>query len=330
MALYVLAGAAYLTWRTEFTLVTYTIYADKLIGFALVLAPLASVVWLAFRSIWLAPRTPYQYFRQQFTNRAMARYVTGILLLLLLIPFYGTFTQIKGSLSADGFVAETVIANAEAWIHGGIDPAEWLAKTFGGSRILQWAEVNYNVGWQAYNLLFLSFMVLHPAMYRARQFYLAMYFGLWVVLGNLMAGWWIAAGPCFYAEVTGDHTRFATLQDMLLAGKDDAHSAYRLQQYLWHWWRVGASALGTGVAAFPSVHVAVVTCNAWFMFRYLGRCPGVIAALYACVILVSSVYLGWHYLLDGYVASAVALVLTTCCFRLDQRRSGNCRLSSRP
>lgn len=321
--MYVLAGAGYLAVLGRFTWATYGAYADKLLDYFLVMVPLASVLWLAFSAMLHAPRGPMAWMRGACTPQNLARYITGIALLLLLIPFLGTYTQIKGSLSAGGFGFDPAIADAEKWLHG-VDAANWLALAL-GTGWQRVAEVNYNVGWQVYNLLFLTFVMLHPAMHGARRFYMAFYFSLWVLLGNMLAGLFISAGPAFYGVVTGDMTRFADLHALLEAGKGHAHSAWRLQQYLWKFWVEGAAGLGTGISAFPSVHIFVVTCNALFIGAYLNRWAGAVAMVYAAAVLMSSAYLGWHYLLDGYVSALLTLALFTCCLRRCRPGSGSSR-----
>lgn len=301
-------------------LTIYRYYADALLPYGLGAVPLVTVMWLGLASLWGRPGGPFAYLRQQVTVEAMARYVAGLVLLLALIPFLGTFTSVKGALSAGGFTHELKVAEWDRWLHG-TDAAEWLALTL-GDRLLVLAEVNYNVGWQVYHLLFLTLMVLHPRLAGVRRFYLAFYGAMWVLLGNVLAAWFISAGPAFYAEVTGDTERFAGLEAMLYAAREHTHAAWRFQQYLWQHWQAGRDHIGTGISAFPSVHVFVVVCNALFTWRYIHRGWGVVAAVYALAVLVSSAYLGWHYLVDGYVAAALGAALFTCFARHRRPRSG--------
>ena len=62
-----------------------------------------------------------------------------------------------------------------------------------------------------------------------------------------------------------------------------------------------------GISAFPSVHVGLIAMNALFVAersRMLGR----VAWLYVVLIVASSVYLGWHYAIDGYVSILVVVL----------------------
>lgn len=309
LVVYVVGGALYLMQLGVFTWSTYGLYGDKLVGFFLVMLPQVSLFWVAVSAVWHAPRAPLQRLRNSLSPRGLAHYCVGLMLLMCVIPFLGTFTQIKGSLSRHGFGYDPMLADVEAWLHGGILPSNWLAEMFGSGWFLQLMQLNYNISWQVYNLLFMSLLVLHPAMFSIRRYYLAFYFSMWVLLGNVLAGIFISAGPAFYALVEGDTARFAMVQDMLQGGAQYQHSAYRFQQYLWKHWEAGASSLGTGISAFPSLHIFLVTCNALFAYRYVHRWLGVVAIAYALIMMMSSAYLGWHYLIDGYASALVTIAL---------------------
>lgn len=308
LACYVAIGIGYLSAIGVFTPALYSIYVVSLVPFYFVSLPMAVLLWLIIVGMVHTPQDPGIHLRACLTKQNLARFLVGYALLWLCVPFIGTFTQIKISLSANGFASEQTIAHAEAWLHGGIDPSEWLAEHLGGLG-LQLFELNYDLAWQWYNLFFLSVVTLHPRLHHVRNFYYLFYFGGVVLLGNVLAGWFISAGPAFYAQVTGDAERFATLKQMLLAGNDHAHAAQRFQDYLWQAREQGRAAFGTGISAFPSVHIFIVACNGLFIRRYLHRVWGNVAMLYALVVLFSSAYLGWHYLIDGYMAIAFAVMV---------------------
>ena len=48
--------------------------------------------------------------------------------------------------------------------------------------------------------------------------------------------------------------------------------------------------------------------NALFVWEYSRRL-GAVAFVYVAFVAVSSVYLAWHYAIDGYAAAAVAIVV---------------------
>ena len=144
---------------------------------------------------------------------------------------------------------------------------------------------------------------------RAR--YMLMFMFVWICLGNVLAGIVLSAGPAFYGAVTGDSERFAE-QLAFLAEGGGRHSAVGYQQYLWSLYSERKAAFGSGISAFPSVHVGLITMNALFLAE-LSRKKAVAAILYTVLILASSVYLAWHYAIDGYVS---ILVTAICHFGL--------------
>ncbi len=54
----------------------------------------------------------------------------------------------------------------------------------------------------------------------------------------------------------------------------------------------------------PSMHLAITTINALMLAR-LNRYAGTVACLYLATILLGSVFLGWHYAVDGYASIAI-------------------------
>jgi hypothetical protein len=118
----------------------------------------------------------------------------------------------------------------------------------------------------------------------------------------------LSAGPAFYGDVTGDWERFAPLMTLLQDGAGNSHSAASYQSYLWRMHSSGNGGLGTGISAFPSMHVALAVINAFFAFE-IRRWLGFAMSAYAAIILASSVALGWHYAIDGYASIAVCALL---------------------
>jgi membrane-associated phospholipid phosphatase len=77
---------------------------------------------------------------------------------------------------------------------------------------------------------------------------------------------------------------------------------------LWSAYQQHLEGFGFGVSAMPSVHVASAMVVALFGFAQ-SRLLGVILSVVALCTFVSSVTLGWHYPLDGYIGALVALVI---------------------
>lgn len=131
----------------------------------------------------------------------------------------------------------------------------------------------------------------------------------WVVLGIGIAYALPSAGPIF-----GPHLGF---------GFDDLHHAlkgtvaYRFHEMLWAMQTARSGDLGGGISAMPSMHCAltsVFVAAAWkTRWRYL-------VMAYAAAIWFGSVYLGWHYALDGVVSALVVAMLWRVAERLADAR----------
>jgi len=119
------------------------------------------------------------------------------------------------------------------------------------------------------------------------------------VLGTVIAGVGMSAGPGFYQRVTGE-TRFQALTDFL-ADDHRGLGSLRAMDVLWSAYRQGVVGWGTGISAFPSMHLAVSTLLTLAAFR-LHRLLGWAFVAFTGAILFGSVHLGWHYAVDGYVS----------------------------
>jgi hypothetical protein len=82
----------------------------------------------------------------------------------------------------------------------------------------------------------------------------------------------------------------------------------RVQRTLWENFATGQNMPFVGISAMPSVHVAVAVLFALLGWR-ISSWLGWIFSLYAGVILIGSVHLGWHYAVDGYLSIAGALAI---------------------
>jgi len=84
-----------------------------------------------------------------------------------------------------------------------------------------------------------------------------------------------------------------------------------LPQNLWNAFVNKEPGLGSGISAFPSLHVSMATLFALAAFR-LRRSAGFLMAAYLLFIVVGSVHLGWHYAVDGYFSIAATLFVWKC------------------
>jgi len=76
-------------------------------------------------------------------------------------------------------------------------------------------------------------------------------------------------------------------------------SAIRAQNMLWDNYPNRDVRLGGGISAMTSIHVAMALLFVFVTWQ-TQRWVGWVALAYFVVILIESVYLGWHYEIDGY------------------------------
>lgn len=107
-----------------------------------------------------------------------------------------------------------------------------------------------------------------------------------------------SAGPVFYAQL-GFGSWFSRLpvEPWVAAARD----------YLWAGYLRNGGEIGGGISAMPSLHVAAALWMA-LVWRSYSRIGGAIAWIYAGLIAIGSVLLGWHYAVDGMAAAIITAV----------------------
>lgn len=120
-----------------------------------------------------------------------------------------------------------------------------------------------------------------------------------------MALAFMSAGPIYFEQVTGD-ARFRDLLDYLDFSRDMPFSNLTVADFLWASYLQAGAEKGSGISAFPSLHLAMATL--WTVTFWKSRPRlGYVFLGYTVLIQVGSVHLGWHYAIDGYVSIAATL-----------------------
>jgi len=306
---YAAIAVVFVASRSELSPDTLTSYAGVWALNYLVIFPM--LVWIIGYvriTLRLDKRRSLAY-RHMFSTQRMGRFLAGTALFLGLLIFVTSFTSIKNAISTgNGFGWDVTLANFDRAMHFGADPWRYLHAIGNNRFVLAAAEFNYNVLWFVLNYGILYWVAISPRADKIRIRYLTCFFLTWIILGSLFAGLFISAGPAFYGQVTGDTARFGEQLAFLSLTQGTGNSALDYQNYLWAAYQAGKASIGSGISAFPSVHVGFVAINALFAFEY-GRKLGLAALGYVLVTLLSSVYLAWHYAIDGYFSILVVVAI---------------------
>ena len=306
--LYTAFGIALLSLTGNQTRASYDMYIGQWTTLFLFSMPVVSLAIEASFAVYRHGGRQTLAFGQVFSVRRLAKLFSGMALLMGLMVFQGTFTSIKNVLPLlnGGFPHDVLQADIDTWLHLGFEPWRLLHAIAGYGAVRSLVEFNYNFLWFLGCFGGLFFVATSPRAQAVRGRYMAMFMLTWIVCGNIFAGLFLSAGPVFYGAVTGDTGRFADLTDFLNVSEWQ-HSAASYQRYLWSLHEQGIPGFGSGISAFPSMHVALISFNAFFLAEYSKRL-GIVAFAYTSLVALSSVYLGWHYAIDGYAAFALVAV----------------------
>lgn len=217
------------------------------------------------------------------------------------------FTFLKSAIpSIVPFYADPPLASLDYFLHGGNDPWQIAHALVRPETALFLMPAYLHVWATAAIGLPVVIALSDRDQERIRRF-LILYLAVWIGLGNVMALAASSAGPVFYDELLGGD-RFAALTAALQSSGIKDTVVGDIQTYLWTSYEAKALLFGSGISAFPSVHLGIAALTALYLFerhRYL-LLPGI---AFVAVIQFLSVYTGYHYAIDGYFSIAAVIGL---------------------
>jgi hypothetical protein len=298
VAAYALA-AALIAWRVgvpqKFAPLLYVYYSFPLAAFA-------AIIGLGSWALW--SREPFAALRRAAGMTLDAETVAALALFASLCVHMGVFTSIKTLLpDIEPFHADRALADLDQKLHGAA-PSQYTMALLPSSMTAWICPVYFGI-WGLLMPGALLACLFVPGLRAVRSQYLWTHLVAWPLLGNVVAGAAMSAGPMFYGLVTGDDERFAELLryiDHFPPLRDGA--AY----LLWQSFLSGHPSVATGISAFPSMHVANATLFVLLAAR-IGRAWMWTALTFCAFVLVASVHLAWHYAVDGYFSIAATLLL---------------------
>ena len=260
-------------------------------------------VWLRGGPGWMAA---WRRFQELYLNpRTVAAAVLAGFLVALNINLFGAWKMAIPKLHP--FSWDARLAEADRMLHFGRQPWELLQLIVGHPSITNAIDFAY-YGWLPLLVIVCAWQAWSPRRELRLRFFLT-FILTWVLLGDVVATLFSSAGPCYYDRIVGLPNPYAGLMAYLT----EVRTIYPIsaplgQELLWNLYSNAAQTPYTGISAMPSIHVAMPVLYAlvgWRTWRPLGIAFGV----YWLVILVGSVHLGWHYAVDGYVSTAMVVVI---------------------
>lgn len=214
------------------------------------------------------------------------------------------------------FFADPALAEADRLLHFGIIP--WEATHSWKDLIpIDWLAGLYLLPWLMIAIFFPVLLATLDRNTERVKRTMLLYVISWIFIGNFLALAGLSVGPIFYDRAY-DTELFTELGPSLLTTSPNLQIILNTQKGLWAAYAEFDQSRGSGISAFPSVHLSVATVVAIYLYeRSALLLP--IGVFWVTAILFMSVYSGYHYAIDGYVSIAVMAAIWLYLRRKDKQ-----------
>lgn len=197
----------------------------------------------------------------------------------------------------------------ERWdkeLHGGRHPFEYLLTWFGGRGFDSFLELCY-IGWFFFMYIGHGYALFCDRDRWRKLRYVIVFCLSWMLMGGFGAIILSSVCPVFYHHFyPGMADVYKPLTDYLVAHQDDFKGIIFMQEMLLKWHYNPGVIIPNGIAAMPSMHAAISTLIVLYAWS-LGRVIFASALICAVLIIISSIYFGFHYAIDSYFS-----IITIC------------------
>jgi hypothetical protein len=294
------ASFSFLGYESDFAIATPILFGGFLVGHAVYM-----MLVVRPRRLTLAIMDD---LRSNYLTRE--RLLNAVPIIVILPLFNSACTLMKTLIPAmHPYNWDVTLANWDTALHFGVAPWRLLQPFLGNPLMTSSANIVY-CGWffGLASLWFWQAFALRDRLLRM-QFFIA-YMACFILLGNFAATWLASGGPCFYGRLVAGPDPYSPLMQYLHQASlhSDVNISTGLQDMLWQYQVSGGTGVGAGISAMPSMHVAGAMLFALLGWR-TNRWLGIALTINVALILMATVYLGWHYAIDGYASIVGTLVI---------------------
>lgn len=307
VAIYVVLAMVYLAYMDQLSMINLGRYATTLLPEMTVYLPALLIVSSVLSAVRRGKHRRVYALKKLFSSRSISNFLVGLSVLTAFVFFLSMYTATKGTFGhVFGFDHDIWQADIDKLLFLGVDPWRYLFLPIHSVDLQRIIELNYNLIWHVQLFSVLAIVAYSGLRSKISIRYLLCTLLVWSIIGSLFASMFLSAGPAFYGLVTGDELRFG--EQMALLSEYENGQASMYQAYLWEAYITKSSGIGTGIAAFPSLHVSFVVLHTLFAFE-INKKLGYFVLAYAFFVWFSSVYLAWHYAIDGIAGGILVVII---------------------
>lgn len=265
------------------------------------------LIWRLFHATYVVkPVNRMEWLKEDVLAflRNRERLVFGLLTATMITFAFATFGHGKSLIPLfNAYDWDQAFMQADQTLHFGFQPYELLFGLFPYKGMIDLVAYAYSFWFTALFFVMFTTSFVRTNSPARMQFLIALVLAC-AVGGNLMATMFASAGPVYF-ERLGLGAAYAPLDQLLQDRSSRAlQGVFHLQDQLWAMYTLPDSF--SVISAFPSMHVTTSTLMAIIAFKF-RTWAGIVAAIFAGLILVGSVMLGWHYAVDGYAGMLIAV-----------------------
>lgn len=247
-----------------------------------------------------------------YTHRA--RIVSAFILLTAISTFISSFSTMKGLIPlVHPFEYDLIFHDIDFWLFLGHEPWRVIHSIFNSPYLTLIINFFYNVWFFLIWGVLSYFLLALPS--RSRTRYLISWLLCWSILGMIIAMLLSSAGPAFVGRLDIKNHYYDPLMQLLQEqnvwlkhrGWGEVFSL-GTQDDLWQAYANGKYMLGSGISAMPSLHISMAVLMA-LGISSLNRKLGFAFWIFAGIIMIGSVDLGWHYVVDGLVSAPLTWLI---------------------